>query len=190
MEEKKIEKVATGTAKINESLTMEKLLRIFIKKDLKTVAREVLRDELMPRIEDALYYTVSDTVSLLFGREPERRSKDSRKPQGTRVSYTKYYDDRSERRSLKARPALELDPSDVTFETRADAMDVLGAMQTILENEDDDACVSLSEFLAMAGIQNDNYTYQKWGWQNLSDAEIKRMGDGSYYIRFPKLEPL
>lgn len=174
--ERRTEKVVTGGTKIRKKSTLTKMANEFLPGDVDDVKRYVLRDVLIPTIKR----TISDVVDMLLGVNTTPRSSS---PAGTRVSYRSYYDARNDRRESTAlRPrSTPYSYDDVVFDRYDDAAEVLLRMRELVSRFD---AVSVADLFDMTGNVG-NYTDNKYGWTDLSDARIERVSDG-YIIRLPR----
>ena len=174
--ERRTEKVVTGGTKLRKKSTFTKMANAFLPGDVDDVKRYVLRDVLIPTIRR----TISDVVDMLLGVNTTPRSSS---PAGTRVSYRSYYDARNDRRESTAlRPrSTPYIYDDVVFDRYDDAAEVLRRMRELVSRFD---AVSVADLFDMTGHAG-NYTDNKYGWTDLSDARIERVSDG-YIIRLPR----
>ena len=174
--ERRTEKVVTGGTKIRKKSTLTKMANAFLPGDVDDVKRYVLRDVLIPTIRR----TISDVVDMLLGVNTTPRSSS---PAGTRVSYRSYYDARNDRRESTALSPRSTPYSydDVVFDRYDDAAEVLLRMRELVSRFD---AVSVADLFDMTGHAG-NYTDNKYGWTDLSDARIERVSDG-YIIRLPR----
>ena len=174
--ERRTEKVVTGGTKIRKKSTLTKMANAFLPGDVDDVKRYVLRDVLIPTIKR----TISDVVDMLLGVNTTPRSSS---PAGTRVSYRSYYDARNDRRESTALSPRSTPYSydDVVFDRYDDAAEVLLRMRELVSRFD---AVSVADLFDMTGHAG-NYTDNKYGWTDLSDARIERVSDG-YIIRLPR----
>ncbi len=179
----KVEKVVTGGVRQKKKSGVSRLGGMIVPGDLDSAASYILQDVLIPTIQRALYEMVCNGLGMLLGQAP-RTSKSS--PNGARVSYRAYYDQKNDRRdynSSKTRTAYSYD--DVIFDRVADAEEVLWRMEELLERFDS---VSVADLLDMAGLPA-NYTDNKYGWTDLSMARVESVM-GGYRIRLPRATTL
>lgn len=178
--ERRTEKVVTGGTKIRKKSTLTKMANAFLPGDVDDVKRYVLRDVLIPTIKRTISDVVRNAVDMLLGVNTTPRSSS---PAGTRVSYRSYYDARDDRRESTAlRPrSTPYSYDDVVFDRYDDAAEVLLRMRELVSRFD---AVSVADLFDMTGHVG-NYTDNKYGWTDLSDARIERVSDG-YIIRLPR----
>lgn len=178
---RKQEKVISGEAHQRKKSAAGRLGNAIISNDAEDVGNYILMDVFVPAIKKMISDIVCNGINMLLG-EPERSRKGSN---ASRVSYRAYYDARDDRResSQKIRPSYNYD--DIIFDNRGDAEDVLDRMGELVDRFD---AVSVADLFDMAGLSC-NYTDNKYGWTDLSDARVDRVHDG-YVIRLPKATTL
>jgi hypothetical protein len=181
-EDKKIEKVATGKVKTKKKSGANKLSDVFVTEDISSVKDYILYEVLLPAAKKTLSEIVSNGIDMLLYGETKSKSKS----RGSKVSYSKYYDDREDdyRRSSRRR-SLGYDYEDVILESRREAEEVLNRMDDLIESY---GVVSVADLYDLVGVAG-KYTDNKYGWTNLRDAGIERTRDG-YLIVFPRVKPL
>ena len=176
--ERRTEKVVTGGTKLRKKSTLAKTVNA--PGDVDDVKRYVLMDVLIPTIKRTISDVVRNAVDMLLGVNTTPRSSS---PAGTRVSYRSYYDARDDRReSTSLRPRYTpYSYDDVVFDRYDDAAEVLLRMRELVSRFD---AVSVADLFDMTGHAG-NYTDNKYGWTDLSDARVERVSDG-YIIRLPR----
>lgn len=181
-EDKKIEKVATGKVKTKKKSGANKLSEVFVTEDISSVKDYILYDVLLPAAKKTISEIVSNGIDMLLYGETKSKSKS----RGSKVSYSKYYDDREDdyRRSSRRR-AVGYDYEDVILESRREAEEVLNRMEDLIDSY---GVVSVADLYDLVGISG-KYTDNKYGWTNLRDADIERTRDG-YLLVFPRVKPL
>lgn len=181
--QKKVSPVVSGTAKIKKKSEGRKILDIFLPEDINSVKTYVVYDILVPAVKRFL----SDSVDAFLypgGDNPRRKATASK------ISYTNYYGrdrDRDRRSDPPSRVRSGIDYDDIEFETRGDAEAVLTAMDDIIDTFD---MVSIADFYDLAEVSTNNYNLNKYGWNDIRRAEIVRLRNGSYVIKFPKPLPI
>ena len=178
--ERRTEKVVTGGTKLRKKSTLAKTVNAFLPGDVDDVKRYVLMDVLIPTIKLTISDVVRNAVDMLLGVNTTPRSSS---PAGTRVSYRSYYDARDDRREITSlRPrSTPYSYDDVVFDRYDDAAEVLLRMRELVSRFD---AVSVADLFDMTGHAG-NYTDNKYGWTDLSDARVERISDG-YIIRLPR----
>jgi hypothetical protein len=183
MEDKKIEKVVTGTVKQRKKTGLSRAASTFMPGDVDSVKSYILMDVLVPSIKRAISDIVCNGINMLLGEPTRGKGSNSI---GAKVSYRQYYRDPDERRDY-ARPRAQAQYSydDIIFDNRGDAEEVLYRMEELLERFE---VVSVADLFDMAGISC-NYTDNKYGWTDLRSAHVERVRDG-YIINLPRATSL
>ena len=177
-EEKKVDKIITGTAKTKPN-EVRKFAGLIVSDDASNVGNYVLMDVLIPTFKKA----VVDVVEMiLFGEKGGKRRSDGRTP------YHSYYDDRNGRPRKTANMAGRFDYDDISFDSRGDAELVLDQMRDLVDGDRGFGLVTVADMYDLAGLQAP-FTARKYGWFNLRTAEVIRGRDG-FYIRLPKAMPI
>lgn len=179
MRERK-ESVVKGKTVVKQKSGLGKIIEIFFAKDIEDVKDYLIQDVLIPELRDAVYNLINNGCQMfLYGDTRTKRG--SNGPGTVRISYNKCYDQgKPVEQNNRSRTGMNFD--NVTFEDIADAEEVLNQMIDILEIY---KSVSVADFCDLANIP-DEYTDRKYGWTNLSKAEVRRVSGGGYYIKLPK----
>lgn len=182
-EVKKVEKVVKGSVKTKKRSSGNKFKDVFISEDTSSVKEYILMDILLPQLKTVISDIVTSSVNMMLygeaGRSNNRRS-------SSKVSYTKYYDDRDrgyEREYRRVKRGYDFE--DIFLETRMEAEEVLNRMEDLIDNY---GIVSVADLYDLVGLTG-NYTDNKYGWTNLRNARIERARDG-YYLNLPKALPI
>ena len=181
-ERKPISKVTKGKVKVKKKSELHKLADTFISEDVAKVKSYVIGDVLIPAIKKAISDIVTNGIDMILYGETGH----SKRSSSSRISYSKYYDDRrDDRRSSTSASRSRYDYDDVIFETRDEAKEVLERMDELIDLY---GVASIADFYDLAGITG-NYTDNKYGWTNLASADVIRVRDG-YTIKLPRVRPL
>lgn len=181
-EKKKVEKVVSGKVRTKKKSELSKLSDIFIAEDVRNVKSYVLMDVLVPAVKKAIYDIVTDGVDMiLFGGTGGKRKRST----ADRVSYNRYYYDRNKRSDERSSVSRGYSFDDVILDTRAEAEEVLSAMDGILDAY---GMVSVADLNDLVGVTG-QYTDNKYGWNSLRTAEVVRVRDG-YMLKLPRAVPI
>lgn len=184
-EEKRIDKVINGPVKIKKKNEIRKLADVFISEDVTNVKSYVVMDVLIPAIKKAIVDIVTDGVHMIF-YGGAKRSGNSRMDKISYVDYSKrsnYDHDRFGGGVSDTRTSYS---SDVfTFETRAEAEEMLAQMDGLVEKY---GMVRVLDLYDMVGRSCD-HTANKYGWTSTRSAEVVRVRDG-YVIKMPRALPI
>lgn len=173
--ERRMEKVVSGSARVQKRSALRQAMDAFLPGDVSYV----LRDVLIPTIQRAISEIVRNSIDMMLGVNTSPRTNTT--PPGARVSYRSYYDARDDRREAPRPRSVIYSYDDVVFERFDDAAEVLLNMRQTIKTRD---AVSVADLLDMAGCSS-QYTDNRYGWTDLSDARLERVGTG-YIIRLPR----
>lgn len=179
-EEKKIEKVVTGSVKTKKN-DVRKLTDIFVAEDISNVKKFIFMDVLVPSIKKAISDIVTNGIDMiLYGGN----GRGDRKHPTDRISYTRYSERPKSRDYSTAHVRTACDYDDIVFNTRGEAERALSQMGDIIDNY---KIVSIADLYEMADLSAP-HTFHKYGWTSLSSAEVVRVRDG-YMLKLPKALP-
>ena len=180
MEERQIKKVVQGTAKTRKKSGIHNLTEVFVSEDAGNVKSYLREDVLIPGIRKILYTIISEGAHMIFlGGAGARKGVGSSK-----ISYRDFY----EQKDVVRRPETtrnRFDHDDILFDSRGDAEAVLDEMIEVIGKY---GLVTVADMYDMAQLSQP-YTSNRYGWTNLSSAEVKRVG-GGYILDLPKAKPI
>jgi hypothetical protein len=181
-EEKKDQKVITGTVITRKKSFWRKLKDGFLGEDVGSVGSYIIYDVLIPAAKDTLEDLVKGSIEVLL-RGEVKGSRTRRDGGRSYVSYSNYYksDDRSSRRDTSYVNRARHDFSDIILKSRGEAEEVLSQLVDMVE---DYGMASIADLYQMVGVPT-NFTDNKYGWDNLSSASVSRVRDG-YMLDLPK----
>lgn len=184
--EKRVQKVVKGPVKTKKN-EIRKFADIFISEDVANVKNYIFMDVLVPAIKKAIYDIVTNGIDMfLYGGTGKGKSS----PSGTKVSYRSYYDQKNTNNggyrgseNTKSHNAFEYD--DIIFDNRGDAEAVKQQMQAAIARY---GFVTVADLYDMVD-QPAPYTSQKYGWMDVSSAEVMRVR-GDYRLKLPRAVPI
>lgn len=180
-DEKKVEKVIKGTAKVKKKNEVSKLKEAFISEDASNVKSYIVMDILIPSFKKAISDIITNGIDMiLYGGSgaPNRKRSTS-----DRVSYNRYYDqDDRYRRTERSRYSYD----DITLETRGEAEEVLDRLDELIDTY---GVASVADLYDLVGITGE-YTDNKYGWTNVRNAKVIRDRNGEYLLQLPKVLPI
>lgn len=181
---KKVEAVISGNAKIRKKGEMHKFAEVFIAEDASNVKSYILLEVIVPAVKKAISDIITTGIDmLLYGETGKSRKNGST----SKISYRNYYEHDNERtRAGYVNKRTGFDYDDILFDTRGDAETVLDAMNDIISHY---GVISVYDFYDLAGVANDNYTMNNYGWTNIAGASAVRVRDG-YILKLPRAIPL
>lgn len=181
--EKKLEKVVSGTVRTKKKSEARKLADIFISEDVTNVKSYVLMDVLVPAIKKAIDDIVSDGIHMILygGSRGDRKRLITSK-----VSYSRFYNDRDDRRDDRSRINNGFDYDTIGFDNRGDAEAILSAMDDVIDQY---GVVSVADLYDLAGVTTNNYAANRYGWTDIRSAKAVRVRDG-WALNLPRALPL
>ena len=177
--EKKVEKVVSGKTSTKKKSGMRKLSDTFLSEDVSNVKSYIFSEVLLPAAKKLVSDIVTNGTNMLLYGEIKNKKGNSSK-----VSYSRYYDDRRDRSRDYRSPVVRnnFDYDEIIFETRGDAEAVLDAMYDILNQY---KVVSVAELYDLASITTHNYTCNNYGWIDLRGSSVVHVRDG-YILKLPR----
>lgn len=157
-----------------------------------SLKEKIIDDALIPGVKEligdlvaGLFGTVADTVEdtvdiALWGEKRGRKGK-KKKKNGTKVSYSDYYEDKNERKRGGNHGRRKIDVDEIWFDTRQEADEALKELIEMIEDYD---CATVADLYSTAGEEHD-FTDEKYGWDDLSAAYVSRGREG-FMINLPK----
>lgn len=184
VEERKIEKVVTGTAKLKKKSEIRKFTNVFVSEDASSVKSYIFADVFVPAIKKLVSDIVRDGIDIiLYGGKGSGKSSSG----SSKISYRNYYDRRDDYRSYNdSRPKARFDYDDILFESRGEAEAVRDQMEDVIGRY---GYVTIADMYEMANLSAP-YTSNKYGWMNIRSAEIVHARGGGYIIKLPKAAPI
>lgn len=188
--EKKVEKIVSGSVKTKKRSGARTIADAFMPEDIGSVKRYILTDIILPTIKKMFYNIFQNSLDAIFGEIG--RSKSS--TPASRVSYRSYYEPERKRdtHTSTMRNGYSYDSisgrysyDDIIFDNRGEAEDVILRMEEVINMY---GIVSVADMYDLVGIVG-NHTDNKYGWTNISSAQVVRVRDG-YLIKLPKALPL
>ena len=186
----KQDKVIEGKASVKKAGVGKKVEGALLADDAKTVKSYLLWDVLIPAIKDTLSDLVKKGIdALLFGEE-HRSGNGSVKRDGNSsyVSYSSYYNRGSSRQSERYRRDRRRRSrafDDIIYERRGDAEEVLDNLVELTVRY---GIASVADLLELSGMET-TYMDNQFGWDDLSEAAVRRIRDG-YILDLPRPEKL
>lgn len=178
-EEKKVEKIVTGSVQTKKRSGVRKLTDAFIAEDVSNIKNYIVGDVLIPAAKKAIVDVITNSIDMLFYGEVGHTKKSSN---ASRISYNSLFDS-SRPKASSALSSYNYD--DIVLNSRDEAEEVLIAMSDLVERY---GMASVSDYYELVGVTG-TYTDCNYGWKDLHMAKILRNTDG-YMIKLPKAVPL
>ena len=181
--ERKIEKVVSGTVKTKKKSEARKFADVFITEDIHSVKTYVFSDVIVPAVVDLIEDIVVGGIRMVLrgdtGSRRDRRDRDKGYTNYSRFSSRDR--DRDRDRDRRHESSSRFDYEELIFETRGDAEAVRDELEEEIERY---GMVTVAALYDMAD-RTAPYTANRYGWTNIRHADIVRTRDG-YIIRLPR----
>lgn len=181
-EEKKVEKVISGSASVQKKSELRRFADIFVSEDAGDVKDYLIWDILVPSIRRGLHDMITSVADMVFGKG---RTAGSATGGASRVNYRAYYEPETRSRPGQTVTRTGYAFDDVVVDSRGDAETVLQQMDDLIANY---GLVSVADLYDLVGI-NGSYTDNRYGWTNIASAKVVRVPNG-YMLKLPKVMPL
>ena len=177
---KQIQKVTTGQVSKRKKSLGSKFGETFLSADFASVIDNCVTEVVVPAVKNLLYDALIGGLEMTLWGELNHRSSSK---SGSYIDYSA-----RKKSNQKTRPSvsrLRKSFDDVFFDTKSDAYAVLDNLCSAIERYGEVSIADLNDLLGEVGEFTDN----KYGWDSLSTAEIKRYKDG-YLLVLPPVIPL
>lgn len=182
-EDKKIEKVVKGTVRTKKRSGLTKITDQLVSEDVNNVKSYILTDVFIPAVKKLVYDIITDGFSMiLYGSTGAGKKKTI----GSNVSYRQFYDRSGDDRRTLSTSSSRFEYDDLIFDSRGEAEAVLNQMDVIIDTY---GFVSVADLYDLADLSAP-YTSNKYGWTNVSTADVARLRDGGYVIKLPRAMPI
>lgn len=182
-EDKKIEKVVKGTVRTKKRSGLTKITDQLVSEDVNNVKSYILTDVFIPAVKKLVYDIITDGFSMiLYGSTGAGKKKTI----GSNVSYSQLYGRRDDDRRTLSTSSSRFEYDDLIFDSRGEAEAVLNQMDVIIDTY---GFVSVADLYDLADLSAP-YTSNKYGWTNVSTADVARLRDGGYVIKLPRAMPI
>lgn len=186
VEEKRIQKVVRGPVKTKKN-EFRKFTDIFISEDVSNVKSYIFMDVLVPAIKKGIYDIVTNGIDMiLYGGNGRGKSGGN----GSKVPYYSYSNSKntvsyrgSENTMSATRSAADYD--EIIWPDRGSAERAKQQMQDIVATY---GMVTVNDLYEMTPL-TPPFTAQKYGWMDVSRAEVIRVRDG-YILKLPRAVPI
>ena len=168
----------------------------FFKGDAKKIKRYLIHSVLIPKLKQMSLEMINSSARMSLYGDTKGPSGDKDYPNGTKYSYSKYYEsDRRESDRGNYRRNDRPTYDNIVFRTSGRAEEVLDAMYDIINEY---GVISVVTFLSDILELECDHTLDRYGWKDLSSAEVKLIPvpteDGGYedgyWLKLPKPRPI
>lgn len=186
---KKVSPVVSSAASIKKDGMFVSFMKAFLPGDVTDIKTYLLADVLAPAVKKAISDLVTiGTDMLLFGESGKPKSNTSA---ASKISYRNYYagnttsSDKSFGGASSAVQSYSYD--NIIFQSRGDAEAVLDQLIEIING--DYKAATVNDLYDLAGVTNNNFAANNYGWTNLSSSSVERTRDG-YILKLPRAKVL
>lgn len=179
--EKKVNAVVTTPARTTKRSGFRRLADIIIAEDAANVKSYIFTDVLVPALKKAISDIFSNGIDMLLYGESGRSKKSS---PASRISYRSYYD-RNDDRPVASYSRDILD-YDIEFDSRGEAEIVLNTLEGLIDHY---GVANIGDLYDLSKIPTTNYAVNKYGWTDVSGAQVIRRRD-KYVLKMPKAMPI
>lgn len=182
---KKLDKVVTSNIKERKKGIGSKVKDSMTGDDARSVGEYVVMDVIVPATKRAIAEAVSTGIErLLFGEVRSRSTNGSRYTSyssGPRRYSEPPRSERREPREMSYRARAQHDFSEIIIEDRVEAEAVIDNLGNLIDTYN---VASVADLYDLVGLTS-QFTDQKWGWDDIRGAEIRRIREG-YLLLLPK----
>lgn len=194
-EKKALEKVITGDVVTKKKGAGRKFKELFFGEDFKGVCSYVYEEKIIPGIQNAMFDAViGGTERALFGRR-RSPSASTRHPgmNSPRFQYNNPVRGRVDPRESHRLPhqpphkanVNRREANDIVLASRDDAKEVLAMMDECVDKYQ---VVSLADLYELLGLPKSTVD-QRWGWTNITSADVRQIRDG-FLLELPPMEEI
>lgn len=183
----KVEKIVEGKVVSRKKPFWKRAARSVIADDANSIGDFLLTDVLVPAVKNLIY----DIGTQALGRGLYGDSRIGRRPQSgivngissIRTKYDRVADERPRSISRENRARHNFD--EIILESRSEAVDVI---ERLIERVDRYGSATVADLYDFVGITG-SFTDQRWGWVNLTGADVRQIGRG-FLLDLPSPEAL
>ena len=181
--ERRMKKVGTGESKTMKKSFRKRFLETFIADDItkKDIGEYLLKDIIVPSIQDAIMDGVNGALGMMFGINIVRKgSRGSSSSSGGKIRYGGYFNGGS---SSKKESTTVRTRDRSTFEVqmkdnKQEAMDIMEELENYLAEYPENG-VTVADYYDAFGVSTE-HTDNKWGWRNLDGMRLERVPRAFY----------
>lgn len=182
-EKKEIKKVVKGKAKVKKKGEIRKFTDVFLADDLSSVKQFALEEVLIPSIKKLFYDIITGGADMLIYKGQPGATK---KHSGNFISYNRFSDPRDRHPVAHSSVRSRFSYDDILFESRGEAEACRMQMCEVIDTY---GFVTVADMYDMADLTAP-YTSNKYGWTNISSADVVRARGGGYVLKLPKALPI
>jgi len=187
-EREPIEKMVEGKVISRKQPWWKRFGQSMVAEDANTVGDFIFTDVLIPATKNLIVDIVGQSIErVLFGSS---RGRIRRSPLGMslrdQVNYSRVSTDRDPiRRPMSREARARHDFNEIVLENRTEAIEVVEALVARISRYGAVTVADLYDFVGTTG----SYADQKWGWSDLTTADVRQV-PGGFLLDLPAPEPI
>ena len=185
-EEIKLDKVVTVNVTVKKRGFFKRFKKSMVSEDAENVGGYVIQDIIIPTVKDLIFDAARGALEMiLWGNTSGRRGRKGNVPYNSLNEKSTYqYNGRTNALSREEKRSRRnynyFDISEMVFDRRSDAEDVLYQLRMVLEEYPSVSVANFYDVLDMSAP----YTAENYGWTDLKDADVRKC-KGGYYLDVP-----
>jgi hypothetical protein len=190
--EKIVERVISHTAVTQKKSLGRRLRNMLIGDNSTSVLQYVVIEVVVPQVKELISEMLQQGLErTLYGESRSAHRRPGSRPASSHTPYNRYSDRSSRplsRPTRDDRPIGSVQPrsiDDIRLATRVEADTVIHHMYDLL---DEYGMVCVGDVMTLVGLTSSPID-QKWGWDDLTTAKIRRV-NGGYVLELPPTIPL
>lgn len=183
-QEQRPKKVVEGGVSKQKKSLGKKLEETFLSASFGEVIADCVTEVVVPSVKNMLYDAISGGFQMLLWGEIKGGKDGRRGPYIDYAGRSRYSTGSSKRDDVPFKKAHR-NIDNIYFETRGDAYNVLDNLMAAVDKYGEVSVSDLNDLIGEPG----EFTDTKYGWTNLSRAEIKRYRNG-WLLVLPNVVPL
>lgn len=172
---------AVAKARVRKQATTTRISDIFVAEDIKSVANHVFSNLIIPRFKVLIVDTITSAARAFFLGESVIDGSSARRDSSGLIPYNSIYRTKTTVRSSSDQGRSIFRYNDLIFDNYGDARLLLDTLDEMIADSGE---VSVSDMYA-AVDRSCPYTYEYFGWKNISSAKIVSDTEG-YWIKMPR----
>lgn len=177
-EQKKLEKVVSGTVKTRQKGLGRRFVDTFFNEDRDSVKEYLFTDVFVPAVKNTIIELITQGINLIFYGETRKTSS----VLGSRTSYNRMFKPDSGKPGIQRGRTMK-DLGDIVLDSKGEAERVIDILNDLLNQYGQATVGDLFDLLGET-IPGD-FTSRDWGWTDLRGARSIRVRDG-YLLDLPR----
>lgn len=186
-QKKKIEKVIKGDA-TKQKKSVSKKVEDFLKNDGRDIIMHILEKKIIPSIKNLVYDVFTGGISMLLYKDDKGNGSTSFFNNQNRINYGSFFYSNKQsttNHNITRSNATINTVDDIVISNKTDAELVLSQLVELIDMYGFAAVSDYYELLGFVGAHTD----EKYGWNDLSTASVKRVQNG-WTISLPRVTPI